>query len=160
MLKKSLFCAIGLALLVSFGTNDPEVKAEPTLSSGSVTEVCWAQEFDTKEELRSASDLVITGTVIREETELRHDVVFTKGYVRIDKSEKGGVAAGAVIPVLQTGGTYGEITTSEITGVPMLQIGEKYELYLTEAEYTEQYGSYYLIAGGFQGALKIENGKK
>ena len=100
------------------------------------------------------------GTVVGTETELRHDVVFTRCYVRIDKQEKGTLSAGTVIPVLQTGGTYGNITTPEIADAPLLKVGDSYELYLTATDGLEAYKNYYLISGGFQGALKIENGMK
>lgn len=98
--------------------------------------------FDSLDDMKADSDIIITGTVVRTETELRHDVVFTRCYVRIDKQEKGTLSAGTVIPVLQTGGTYGNITTPEIADAPLLKVGDSYELYLTATDGLETYKNY------------------
>lgn len=161
MLKKSLLSTALFAMLVCFCTFSASANADSLEDTGcATTEVSWVSCFDSLDDMKADSDIIITGTVVRTETELRHDVVFTRCYVRIDKQEKGTLSAGTVIPVLQTGGTYGNITTPEIADAPLLKVGDSYELYLTAADDLEAYKNYYLISGGFQGALKIENGMK
>lgn len=161
MLKKSLLSTVLFAMLVCFCTFSASANADSLEDTGcATTEVSWVSCFDSLDDMKADSDVIITGTVVRTETELRHDVVFTRCYVRIDKQEKGTLSAGTVIPVLQTGGTYGNITTPEIADAPLLKVGDSYELYLTATDGLEAYKNYYLISGGFQGALKIENGMK
>lgn len=161
MLKKSLLSTTLFAMLVCFCTFSASANADSLEDTGcATTEVSWVSCFDSLDDMKADSDIIITGTVVRTETELRHDVVFTRCYVRIDKQEKGTLCAGTVIPVLQTGGTYGNITTPEIADAPLLKVGDSYELYLTATDGLEAYKNYYLISGGFQGALKIENGMK
>lgn len=161
MLKKSLLSTVLFAMLVCFCTFSASANADSLEDTGcATTEVSWVSCFDWLDDMKADSDVIITGTVVRTETELRHDVVFTRCYVRIDKQEKGTLSAGTVIPVLQTGGTYGNITTPEIADAPLLKVGDSYELYLTATDGLEAYKNYYLISGGFQGALKIENGMK
>lgn len=161
MLKKSLFSTVLFAMLVCFCTFSASANADSLEDTGcATTEVSWVSCFDSLDDMKADSDIIITGTVVGTETELLHDVVFTRCYVRIDKQEKGTLSAGTVIPVLQTGGTYGNITTPEIADAPLLKVGDSYELYLTATDGLEAYKNYYLISGGFQGALKIENGMK
>lgn len=161
MLKKSLLSTVLFAMLVCFCTFSASANADSLEDTEcATTEVSWVSCFDWLDDMKADSDIIITGTVVRTETELRHDVVFTRCYVRIDKQEKGTLSAGTVIPVLQTGGTYGNITTPEIADAPLLKVGDSYELYLTATDGLEAYKNYYLISGGFQGALKIENGMK
>lgn len=161
MLKKSLLSTALFAMLVCFCTFSASANADSLEDTEcATTEVSWVSCFDSLDDMKADSDIIITGTVVRTETELRHDVVFTRCYVRIDKQEKGTLSAGTVIPVLQTGGTYGNITTPEIADAPLLKVGDSYELYLTATDDLEAYKNYYLISGGFQGALKIENGMK
>lgn len=161
MLKKSLLSTVLFAMLVCFCTFSVSANADSLEDTEcATTEVSWVSCFDSLDDMKADSDIIITGTVVRTETELRHDVVFTRCYVRIDKQEKGTLSAGTVIPVLQTGGTYGNITTPEIADAPLLKVGDSYELYLTATDGLETYKNYYLISGGFQGALKIENGMK
>lgn len=161
MLKKSLLSTVLFAMLVCFCTFSASANADSLEDTEcATTEVSWVSCFDSLDDMKADSDIIITGTVVGTETELRHDVVFTRCYVRIDKQEKGTLSAGTVIPVLQTGGTYGNITTPEIADAPLLKVGDSYELYLTATDGLEAYKNYYLISGGFQGALKIENGIK
>lgn len=161
MLKKSLLSTVLFAMLVCFCTFSASANADSLEDTEcATTEVSWVSCFDSLDDMKADSDIIITGTVVRTETELRHDVVFTRCYIRIDKQEKGTLSAGTVIPVLQTGGTYGNITTPEIADAPLLKVGDSYELYLTATDGLEAYKNYYLISGGFQGALKIENGMK
>lgn len=161
MLKKSLLSTALFAMLVCFCTFSASANADSLEDTGcATTEVSWVSCFEWLDDMKADSDIIITGTVVGTETELRHDVVFTRCYVRIDKQEKGTLSAGTVIPVLQTGGTYGNITTPEIADAPLLKVGDSYELYLTATDSLEAYKNYYLISGGFQGALKIENGMK
>lgn len=161
MLKKSLLSTVLFAMLVCFCTFSVSANADSLEDTEcATTEVSWVSCFDSLDDMKADSDIIITGTVVGTETELRHDVVFTRCYVRIDKQEKGTLSAGTVIPVLQTGGTYGNITTPEIADAPLLKVGDSYELYLTATDGLEAYKNYYLISGGFQGALKIENGMK
>lgn len=161
MLKKSLLSTALFAMLVCFCTFSASANADSLEDTGcATTEVSWVSCFDWLDDMKADSDIIIMGTVVGTETELRHDVVFTRCYVRIDKQEKGTLSAGTVIPVLQTGGTYGNITTPEIADAPLLKVGDSYELYLTATDGLEAYKNYYLISGGFQGALKIENGMK
>lgn len=161
MLKKSLLSTVLFAMLVCFCTFSASANADSLEDTGcATTEASWVSCFDSLDDMKADSDIIITGTVVRTETELRHDVVFTRCYVRIDKQEKGTLSAGTVIPVLQTGGTYRNITTPEIADAPLLKVGDSYELYLTATDGLEAYKNYYLISGGFQGALKIENGMK
>lgn len=161
MLKKSLLSTVLFSMLVCFCTFSVSANADSLEDTEcATTEVSWVSCFDSLDDMKADSDIIITGTVVGTETELRHDVVFTRCYVRIDKQEKGTLSAGTVIPVLQTGGTYGNITTPEIADAPLLKVGDSYELYLTATDGLEAYKNYYLISGGFQGALKIENGMK
>ncbi len=107
--------------------------------------------------MREAADILIAGTVIKSETELRHDLVFTKNYIQITNIYDGNAEINTVIPVLQTGGTYMGYTTPEISDAPLLKVGKNYKLYLILSEYSKTYGQYYLICGGYQGAAEIVN---
>lgn len=113
------------------------------------------EHFNPEDEMFEASDIVICGIVIESETELRHDMVFTRNYIKITDVNKGNIAVNTVIPVLQTGGTYLDYSAPALSDIPILEIGKKYKMYLTLTEQSEIYGQYYLISGGYQGITEV-----
>lgn len=92
-------------------------------------------------------------------------MVFTYERVEVIDVYKGDILAGDVIDILQTGGEYDKISTPSIDDAPLFsEIIDETEretgeliLCLKQTEYDEQYGSYYLICGGFQGVGMIAN---
>ncbi len=160
MLKKIIAFTVFLALTISVNTFNTSANSDSSSNMLSVTDASWNKTFDSLDDMCLDSDLIITGKVVSAVTELRYDMVFTKSYVQIIKKVKGSVNSDILIPVLQTGGTYGNITTPAITDAPLLKVGNTYELYLYLTDESDMYGQYYLISGGYQGVLEIDNGNK
>ena len=123
----------------------------------SYSSASWNQAFNSESEITDASDIVIHGVVVDTEPELRHDMVFTRNYISVTKVSKGEVQVGDVIIVVQTGGTFSKYSTPAISEIPLLETNKEYELYLTLTEYSKTYGQYYLISGGYQGVLEIQD---
>lgn len=121
------------------------------------TSASWKEHYASEVEMRESSDIVICGTVISSEPELRNDMVFTMNYIKVNLVETGNIEVDAVIPVLQTGGNVLGYSTPAISEIPLLEVGEEYKLYLSLTEYSEEYGQYYLISGGYQGVAKVKN---
>lgn len=118
--------------------------------------VSWRESFSSEKEMKEAADLIAVGTVVSAETELRGGrMVFTRNYIKLDSVSKGSKRSEEIIPVVQTGGTYGEHITYAPSEIPLLEVGAKYKLYLYITEYSEEFGQYYLILGGYQGIQKI-----
>lgn len=117
----------------------------------------WNEHFESETEMIDSSDIVIHGTVISNQTELRYDTVFTRNFIKVTLVNKGNIEIDSIITVLQTGGTYLEYSSPAISEIPLLEIGKEYALYLTLTDYSETYGQYYLISGGYQGVMEINN---
>ena len=147
-----LSLAMAFAATGSFGQAEMLKQKEPVLAA--VSEASWNHGYDTLAEMTEGSDLILRGTVLSSQTELRHDLVFTRFTVSVDQLFSGGDPGLERVEILQTGGSYEEEYTPAINGAPLLRQGEEYLLYLEYAE-TEQYGNYYLIAGANQGVAKI-----
>lgn len=160
MLKKIIVFAVCFALIVPMNTLSASAILDSSSNLLSVTDASWNKSFDSLDDMRLNSDIIITGTVVSAVPELRYDMVFTKSYIQIINQVKGSVDLDTLIPVLQTGGTYGNTTTPAITDAPLLDVGSTYELYLSLTDKSDIYGQYYLISGGYQGVLKIDNGNK
>jgi len=112
------------------------------VASGKVT-VSWSNSYDSLNELAANSDQFVTGTVVRQTTELRHDLYFTHSFISDTN--------GDIYDVLQTGAVINGIEHNIPYDTPLMCLGQSYALYLKQTEYDEQYGQYYLISGGNQG---------
>ena len=113
----------------------------------------WEKQFNSRDELYQASDLVIKGKVLSQEPELRCDLVFSRSYVKVEcvyKTSSKNVINDAV-EIVQTGGTLNDYTTVPIHGAPLLESGNEYLLFLQLSEPDQVFGQYYLISGGTQG---------
>lgn len=119
--------------------------------------VSWTTHSETYAELLEYSDVILTGKVISQRTEVRIDLVFTVSEVKVEKVFSGSVSVGSVIPVLQMGGRTGTIYTPAPENGELLEIGEQYILFLKYAPADEKYNAYYLVVGGDQGKFDAEN---
>lgn len=141
-----IMCYSALSILPSIKNTEPATYAS------------WSATYSSVEEMINNSDLIILGELVDSSTELRHDLVFTHEYIKVNSVLKGTILAGETIDVLKTGGTYGNISTPAINGVPLLSeiLSDRIDsrnillcLELTDPD--PIYGQYYLIAGGYQG---------
>lgn len=144
-----IVCVVLLLSICAFAINDQEL--------GNTGDLCvsWTKEYNTERELFNASDIVIRGTVISLEPEIRSDIVFTKTVVEINTVMKGAVSEKSRIEVLLTGGSFEGKYTPFPVEQPLLEKNQEYKLYLYNAQYSEKYGNYCLISGGYQGILEI-----
>ncbi len=162
-IKKSLSLILSIIICMSFTSCSycdrsadqnaaTDLNERPTPSYALAS---WNNEYDSKEDMISNADIIIEGTVVNSIPEMRGNTVFTMNYIRIDAITKGNLSIGTIIPLLQTGGTLGDTVTPAVNEIPLLTVGDKYELYLEQTDVHAVYGQYYLIAGGFQGVLHI-----
>ena len=165
MYRKCVACVFALILLLSSciftgayakdaAYYDDDMEEAPNEICMDVS-VCWHELYHSQEDVKLASDVALKGRVIKEESELRHNVVFTNVYVYVDSVLFGDIEAGDVIKILQTGGSIGKFSTPAPIEAPIMELGGQYELYLKETSPDEMYGQYYLITGGFQGMKRI-----
>ena len=115
----------------------------------------WHDSYETVEELKNASDLIINGTVVSSKTVFRNNMVFTLSSIQVLSTEKGLVDALDTITILQTGGYFEDYYTPPFDEIPLLELNETYKLFLTKTEKL-----YYLISGGYLGVLKYNNKEK
>lgn len=116
----------------------------------------WTDNYDDINELTISSDIIIKGQLVSSNTQLRKDLVFTMNKVKVTEVISGDVAVGDIIDILQTGGTYKNITTQPIEDAPLLEKESSYLLYLSLTDKDKTYGQYYLISGGYQGITKVD----
>ena len=123
------------------------------------TTASWNEYYLTEEEMLNDADLVIIGSVENITTEVRYDMVFTKNFISIDKIylNRVDIQDDELIPVLQTGGSCNGITTPAIDDCTLLKNKTQYKFYLQYIPQTEQYDDYYLILGGYQGVIEIND---
>lgn len=158
MKQKSIYWVAILSLLISSLTFAG--MATTTISKDNLlynTSASWQEHFYTEREMSEASDIIINGTVIASEPELHYDMVFTRNYIKVDLVESGNIEIDTIVPVLQTGGIFSEYSTPVISEIPLLEVGKEYKLYLTLTDYSEKYGQYYLISGGYQGVMEVQD---
>lgn len=115
----------------------------------------WTELFDSVEELAASADVGIIAKLISSETELRHNIVFTRNTIEVLESHYGGLQVGDQIVLVQTGGVYGDQFTPAISEVPLLESDTCYAMYLKQTDPHSIYGQYYLVAGGHQGLVKL-----
>jgi hypothetical protein len=102
------------------------------------------------EQVVDASDAIVEGTVSRvwSTTDARGRV-WTRAYVRVDRSLKGGEAVGNVVMVEAAGGTAatGEFTSVGLTA--RYSEGERVLLYLCEKRFGTVYGTVGMLMGKY-----------
>ena len=127
-MKKVIASLIIVALFLSLlGNKERKEPSNVCLSCAS-----WEKQFNSRDELYQASDLVIKGKVLSQEPELRCDLVFSRSYVKVEcvyKTSSKNVINDAV-EIVQTGGTLNDYTTVPIHGAPLLESGNEYLLFL------------------------------
>lgn len=125
---------------------------------GSSVFVTWSESFSSVREMEAAADLGIVGVLAGSETELRGGVVFTRNTVEVVAVYSGEAEVGDFVEVLQTGGEYGGVSTPALEELPLMEADKEYALFLKETRPHEEYGQYYLIAGGYLGIAEIPAG--
>lgn len=90
-------------------------------------------------ELQNDADIFITGTVVSQEVEQRHNLYFTHSYIQ--------AANNKIYDVLQTGAYISDNPRNIPNDFPLMENGKTYTMYLTQTEYDDEYGQYYLITG-------------
>ena len=153
---KSMIVAFLVATLLLLCTGCSFGQSKGSNNSGG-SSASWAEGFSNVNEMLDATRDVITGTVISNSTEIRHDIVFTRNQIQINKVIKGSLNSGDIIEVLQTGGRDGETVTPAFAEIPLLSLDSEYVMFISQTEPDELYGQYYLIRGGYQGIAEITN---
>jgi len=166
MLKKSIVICTAVILLAVSCLSQPIFAEQITDTFDEIVTcreavcmdslVSWHEHYESDEEMMHASDIAFTGTVVSVSPELRKDLVFTNVYVSVDSVIFGNIKEGDVIRLLQTGGRIDKLFTPAPTEIPVLEVGVQYELFLQSNENDNRYGQYYLITGGYQGVLEID----
>ena len=152
-MRRRFLTAILITLIVALATS-PVAFADDGID-GDYAHALWEDSFESATEVADSADLVILGTVVRQETELRHDMVFTRSYISVSKNYTGNDIS--EVCVLQTGGVYGEYHTPPIENADILNIGTNYILYLQYSAANEFYDDYYLILGGTVGIVTVDS---
>jgi hypothetical protein len=157
MKKKVIFSVVLTGVILVGGVlwfeKSNAVSEEP--KRGSATYVSWTELFSSVDEMEEASDIGIIGVLSESVPEVRENVVFTRNIVEVKEVYSGDVQVGDYVEVLQTGGTYENISTPAFSEIPLMEPDKEYALFLKETEPHEEYGQYYLIAGGYQGFAEI-----
>jgi hypothetical protein len=159
MNRKYIFISILLGMFVcasvySMGIAGKTNKSNDTLVSAQAS---WVNSYDSVGEMVRSSDLIVVGKVSEQDTELRHDWVFTNNRIDIKVTIIDKTATGAVnksINVQQTGGVFDKHKTPHIEDVEVLQVGKEYLLFLQETD-----AGYFLVIGGITGAYGIDGDK-
>lgn len=125
-------------------------------ASDSEIQVCFEDVSSSTQEMYNKSEIVITGEVISQETQVRADMVFTMSVVEVRNIYKGNLHD-EIITVLQTGGVCGDLSTS-VNESSLLTVGDFKLFYLRQADEKscQKYGVYFLILGGSQGVVDVE----
>jgi len=114
----------------------------------------WAQAYPSVSEMSSHADAVVVGSVTKVlGTTVKGDVPYTDFAYHVDTWIKPVATPSADIQIHQTGGTAND-QYQEISGDPLLTVGEHSVLYLRQYEPGK-----YLIMGGPTGRLLVTNGK-
>lgn len=114
----------------------------------------WINHFEDFNALINASDIIIKGKKIDSYPEQRVNMIFTKEIIEVSKVYKGSLKKDDTIEILQTGGEYNNIKTSQADEAPLLEKNGNYLLFLQTTD-----EGHYLILGGYQGVGKIKNKK-
>jgi hypothetical protein len=158
-IKKSLGAVISIVLAIAMmcttcafaDESNPDNTPKSTLS------VNWVQYYDSLDELEKESDIVVDGHVVSYKTELRYDVVFTRVLFEVEQTISGNCVSGDIIEILQTGGQFEDKYTPYPEEFPALQPDREYRMYLYKSDYSDLYGQYYLVTGGYQGVFTIDS---
>ena len=156
--KLSIFLVLAICFSsAAFASATPSIteSAAGTYSSHAL----WTEAYSSFEEMSTAADVVLLGTVTEQVPELRCDMVFTKSYISVDQIYAGEIVTDNGISVLQTGGSLNDYFTPAIDDAPIMDLGAQYILYLRYVS-DETYGEYYLILGGYTGYVncsELEN---
>ena len=152
--KQVLFATLVLTSVLLLVGCSSDNNAEP--KRGSSTSVSWTEGYANVSEMEAAADIGIVGILSDSETELRGNIVFTRNTVEVVAVHSGNVRVGDFVEVLQTGGEFGDISTPAFSEAPLMEANKEYAMFLKETEPNEEYGQYYLIAGGYQGLAEIK----
>ncbi len=106
--------------------------------------------YTSMEQLLQDADIIAEVTVNEQKVIPLSGFPQTRSQVHIDTLLKGDAAKGDIITVIEEGGVTEEETV--IAGVPPMEQGKTYILYLTEYD-----GKYYVL-GAFQGKFIIKEG--
>jgi hypothetical protein len=123
----------------------------------------WEESYRSLDQLTSAAEFIVVGTVKAEATTDREDfragdleggvLVFTDFGFQVTEVLKGAINAESII-VHQTGGRdHGVLMEAEDD--PLLEVGAEYVLYL----HFDEVGGRYFVVGGPDGRLVVEDGK-
>lgn len=149
--------ALAASLTDSGGAHGRTGAAVAADSSGDgLTFASWAEGYGSIQEMSSASALVVVGRVEGSKQEERQmsggPLPFTDFEVVVDRTLKGGLAAGAHITVHQTGGIQPDGSTMEIFDDPLFATGSQYLLFLKRDQATGRY----FVAGGPEGRFVVD----
>lgn len=124
-------------------------EVEPEIESNAL----FVDYYTSVDDMIKAADIIVTGEVVDSIPERRHDMIFTKQKVRVDKVYHGHIKSGDVILVLQTGGSLNGMVTKSFDEIPLFKKGE-YVLFLYHTD-----EGHYNIQGGYQGAGTVTGNK-
>lgn len=139
----------GVVWLRGAGDNKEEPKIGYSISA------TWTEYFDSVGEMEAASDIGIVGILSDSNTEVRGNIVFTRNIVEVVEVHSGDVQVGDFVEVLQTGGEHGNKSTPAFSEAPLMEANKQYAMFLKETEPHDEYGQYFLIAGGYLGLAEI-----
>lgn len=149
--KKLKLIPVIISLIVSLCSS--AFAAAPSSGTIVTAEALWLDSYTSYQEMLEAADLVVSGTIDSQFTEIRCDMVFTNSIISINNMYKGDCASSEYAKVLQTGGIYGSISTPSFEDAPVLKADEtEYLLFLNYVN-DSAYGEYYLILGGGAGIV-------
>ena len=131
---------------------DAKMSNPPSIQQAvNAPDAMWLTHYYDMDSLIKASDIILSGRIISETPERRHDMVFTHHGVEILKVYYGDVQEGASITVLITGGKIDDIETIPYREAPLLETGAEYMLFLDEFSEVD----YCIPTGGYQGVFVV-----
>ena len=170
-MKKKLLLIIPAVVLASgifLYSQSQTQNTENSSNSSSITHqegaphADWVKVHNNSTDLVNDSDIIFKGRVINTTPELRYDVVFSMQTIEItepyaisrdkikllDTLDK----AHPTIVLLQTGGTYGSITSTPFPEADLLEVGKEYLFFLQATP-----EGHYLPSGSFQGIAEVND---
>jgi hypothetical protein len=113
----------------------------------------WAESYTSVGQMSAHADAVVVGSVAKQlQTTVKDGIAYTDFYFHVDSWIKG-TAQQADVQIHQTGGVADGVP-QEVSGDPLLQVGQHSVLYLRQYEA----GKYYIM-GGPTGRFLVQDGK-
>lgn len=117
----------------------------------------WPDSIQNIKDAYNTSDLIVTGTVKNERTELINNLPFTYYTIDVEKNVKGSKLKN--IEVRVTGGMVNNITYKSDREIPLV-VNKNYTLMVRKTYPDDTKSNVYTLTGGYQGAFELDNNKK